>query len=124
MTRNAVIGRYGEDVAVRYLQESGMTIVDRNWRCNYGEIDIVAREGSTFVACEVKTRSSMAFGHPAEAITDRKLRRMRHLVVRWLNAHAVHAPSVRVDVVTIVQQPSGRPVIEHLRGVDPGFGAW
>lgn len=118
MSRNAALGRYGEDLAARYLQASGLTIIERNWRCRFGEIDIVAREGSTLVVCEVKTRSSLAFGHPAEAITARKLRRMRHLGVRWLDEHAVHVPAMRMDLVAILHTAGGPARIEHLRGVD------
>ena len=118
MSRNQVLGRYGEDVAARFLADAGLVVIERNWRCAYGEIDIVAREASTLVVCEVKTRTSTVCGLPAEAVTARKLRRMRHLAFRWLDAHQVHAPSVRLDVVSVLQLPSGQPLVEHLRGVD------
>jgi putative endonuclease len=60
MRRSAALGRYGEDVAVAYLQAQGMVIIDRNWRCEVGEIDIVAREGSTLVICERAAARSSA----------------------------------------------------------------
>ena len=118
MRRTSALGQYGEEVATRYIEGIGMAVVDRNWRCSEGEIDIVAREGATLVLVEVKTRSSLAFGHPAESITPRKLRRMRHLAFRWLTEHEVHAPSVRLDVIAVVQGVSGAPSVEHLRGVE------
>jgi putative endonuclease len=118
MRRTSALGQYGEEVATRYLERVGIAVVDRNWRCSEGEIDIVAREGATLVLVEVKTRSSLAFGHPAESITPRKLRRMRHLAFRWLTEHEVHAPSVRLDVIAVVQGVSGAPSVEHLRGVE------
>src|SRR5690348_6271287 len=59
---SAALGRYGEALAVRYLREQGMEVVDRNWRCEIGEVDIVARDGDCLVICEVKTRRSSGFG--------------------------------------------------------------
>ena len=118
MTHNQQLGRRGEDHAAVYLQERGLVILERNWRCAYGEIDIVAREGSTLVLCEVKTRSSAAYGLPVEAISPRKLRRMRHLAYRWLAEHMVHAPVVRLDVVSVLWPPTGPAVVEHLVDVD------
>ena len=63
------LGRYGEDVAARHLLSEGFVVLDRNWRCDVGEIDIVARDGDTLVVCEVKTRSGTGFGSPLEAVT-------------------------------------------------------
>ena len=118
MRRKDALGQYGEDAAARYLQGIGLTLVERNWRCDCGEIDIVAREGSTLVVCEVKTRSSLAFGSPMEAITPRKIRRMRQLASRWLDTHDIHAPHIRLDVVGVLQSNMGTPKIDHIRGVE------
>ena len=71
------LGRYGEAYAARYLVEHGMEVLDRNWRCAAGEIDLVLRDGDVLVVCEVKTRASLAFGSPFEAVTERKLARLR-----------------------------------------------
>lgn len=117
MRRQAALGRYGEDLAATHLRSMGLTIIERNWRCDAGEIDIVAADGSTIVICEVKTRSAGAFGTPMDAITPRKIRRLRQLAFRWLGAHDIHAPNIRIDAVGVVQAPSGAPVIEYLRGV-------
>ncbi len=118
MRRQTALGRYGEEVAAGYLQAIGMAVVDRNWRCDVGEIDIVAREGAVLVLCEVKTRSTEAFGTPMEAITARKVRRLRQLAYRWLCDHDIHAPSIRIDAIGVTQGRMGAPVIEHVRGVD------
>lgn len=118
MGRNAALGRFGEDVAARYLTELGMVVLERNWRCVEGEIDIVARDGDTLVICEVKTRSSLAFGHPAEAVSPRKLRRLRALASRWLTVHGVHAPHIRIDVVSVMTSAVGSAAVEHLRSVE------
>lgn len=111
------LGRDGEDLAADHLRRSGLTILDRNWRCSSGEIDIVARDGSALVVCEVKTRSSTAYGHPAQAVTRRKIRRLRELALRWLDERQIYVPEIRFDVIAIVQPPNGTPVLEHLRGV-------
>ncbi len=118
MLRKDALGQYGEEVAARYLSGLGMNVIERNWRCDAGEIDIVASDGNTLVVCEVKTRSSEAFGSPFEAITQRKLRRLRQLATKWLEVHQIYAPLVRIDVIGIVQGSIGAPNIKHLRGVE------
>jgi putative endonuclease len=114
------LGRYGEDVAVETLTAAGCDIVARNWRCREGEIDVLARDGSALVVCEVKTRAGLGFGTPLESVTPVKLARLRRLGVRWL---AEHKPSwvrdVRIDVIGVVYPPGGVPTVEHVRGVVP-----
>lgn len=111
------LGRRGEDLAAEYLKRSGLTILARNWRCRAGEIDILARDGTTLVVCEVKARSSTAFGVPAEAVTRRKLRRLRELALRWLEEQELYLPEIRFDVISVIQPPGGLPILQHLRGV-------
>lgn len=111
------LGRDGEDLAADHLRRAGLAILDRNWRCAAGEIDIVARDGSALVVCEVKTRSSTSYGWPAEAVTPRKLRRLRELALRWLDERQIYVPEIRFDVISIMRPPHGRPTLEHLRGV-------
>src|SRR5689334_23085538 len=78
------VGAYGERVAVRALEAAGMRVLDRNWRCRRGELDIVALDGRTIVFCEVKTRRTASFGAPAEAVGPAKVRRLRALAAAWL----------------------------------------
>lgn len=111
------VGRYGEQVAARYLVAQGMVVLDRNWRCPAGEIDIVARDGDTLVVCEVKTRSGAAYGLPIEAVTATKAARLRRLAALWLNAHPVHPRGIRLDVVGVLRSTRGPASVEHLRGV-------
>ena len=111
------LGRYGEDVAVRHLEDDGYVVLDRNWRCEIGEIDIVAREGDVLVVCEVKTRSSLRHGSPFEAITERKLHRLERLGLRWMRERGVRPKGMRVDIVSVLMPPGGRRVIEHVRGL-------
>lgn len=125
------LGRRGEELAAAFLESAGYTVLDRNWRCARGEIDLVARHGNETVFVEVKTRSSTAFGHPFEAITDRKLARMRRLAHAWTEAHPYRRGSIRIDAIAVIAGPhvdSGQhasggqgavqaPRIEHLTGV-------
>ena len=110
------LGRCGEQAAVEYLERAGLRILDRNWRCTEGEIDIVAAERQVLVICEVKTRSSTKYGSPFEAITRAKRARLRRLAVRWLVAHGVLFDEVRIDVIGLVRDESGHFQLEHVRG--------
>jgi putative endonuclease len=112
----AVLGRWGEDLAVQHLQVAGYEVLARNWRCREGEIDIVARAGSVLCFIEVKTRSGLAFGEPAEAVSRQKARRLRGLAGRWLTVHRVPGWSeLRFDVVSVLRTPDG-PCVTHLEG--------
>jgi putative endonuclease len=112
-----VLGRKGEQLAAEYLEQEGFRVLDRNYRCAEGEIDIVAAERRVLVACEVKTRSSLQYGSPIEAIDGRKLRRLRRLAVRWVLTHGLIFDELRVDVVGVLKSPGGNFTIEHVRGV-------
>jgi len=115
--RRRLLGERGESIAARHLTQRGMVLVDRNWRCDAGEIDLVLRDGTTLVICEVKTRSSLDFGSPLEAVTQVKVDRLRRLAARWLRAHEVHPDDVRIDMVGVLAPP-GRPVeVEHVEGI-------
>jgi len=113
------LGRYGEDVAERYLtdEERGFVLLDRNWRCDEGELDLVLRDGPALVGCEVKTRTSLSHGSPHEAVTDAKLARLQRLVRRWMREHGVHPAETRVDLVAVLRPPRGRALVEHVRGI-------
>ena len=115
MSTTIELGRRGELIAAAYLTRAGVCVLDRNWRCRDGELDIVGREGSALVFCEVKTRRGTGFGHPVEAVTPSKRRRLRLLAQRWLAAHEEHAPDLRFDVVGVLLRPSRPPLVRHLR---------
>ena len=117
VTHNQALGAYGERVAARHLVEAGMVVLDRNWRCDEGERDLVLRDGPVLVACEVKTRTSTAHGHPHEAITDDKLARLLRLGERWAQAHHLHPPETRVDLVAVLRPARGPALVEHVRGL-------
>jgi putative endonuclease len=103
--RRAALGRNGEDTAVAWYEDHGYEVLERNWRRREGEVDIIARKGRTVAFCEVKTRTTDAFGSGAEAVLPAKQRRVRRLASRWL---AELTPSsgralvdLRFDVVSI-----------------------
>lgn len=111
------MGQHGESVAARHLVEQGMVVLDRNWRCRAGEIDLVLRDGSTLVICEVKTRSSEACGSPLEAVSSTKVERLRRLAAAWLQDHGVRPADVRLDMVGVLRPRSGPSQVEHVRGI-------
>lgn len=115
------LGQRGEQLAMEYLRARGLVVLDRNWRPRgkgvRGELDLVVRDGDDLVIVEVKTRRSIAYGSPIEAVTTRKMRTLRSLALAWLEHRSVHAPRLRFDVVAVTIPPAGRPVIEHVRAV-------
>ena len=111
------LGAYGEQVALRHLTERGMVLLDRNWRCAEGEIDLVLRDGATLVVCEVKTRSSEVCGTPQEAVDPVRVERLGRLAERWKAARGVLPPQVRIDVVAVLRPQRGAALVEHVRGV-------
>lgn len=116
----SALGAYGERLAARYLAELGLRVLDRNWRCSQGEIDIVALDGDCLVICEVKTRRGVGFGDPVEAVTPPKAARLRRLAACWLQEHAgavSGVQDVRVDVIGVLRPRHGPARVEHLVAV-------
>jgi putative endonuclease len=115
------LGRRGEEIAATHLRTAGMLILDRNWRPHgseaVGEVDLIVRDGDALVIVEVKTRRSLAFGSPVEAVTRRKIRQLRSLALAWLDERSIHAPALRFDLVAVTIPPAGQPVVEHRRAV-------
>jgi putative endonuclease len=96
------LGASGEAAVAAWYAEHGYEVVAQNWRCRAGELDLIVRRGRTFVFCEVKTRSSDAFGAPVEAITRDKQIRLRHLAARWLEDAPLHPTEIRFDVASVL----------------------
>lgn len=97
------LGAQGEDVAADWYTKQGYEVVARNWRCREGELDLIVRSGRTYVFCEVKTRTSTAFGAPVEAVTRDKQMRIRRLAARWLQDGAPGpAKDIRFDVASVL----------------------
>lgn len=110
------VGRFGEELAARHLQDEGMAVLERNWRCPRGELDIVAVDGAELVFVEVKTRSSTAFGQPAEALTRDKAARIHALAGIW-RAERWRGPHhrSRFDLISVIRLGPSGPVLDHLR---------
>lgn len=111
------VGAYGEAVAARHLASEGLRVLERNWRCDEGEIDLVLRDGDVLVVCEVKTRTSDACGTPNEAVTQDKLDRLRRLAHRWAGEHGVRPAETRIDLVAVRVPRRGAAEVEHVRGI-------
>ena len=96
------LGASGEEAVAAWYERQGYEVVERNWRCRAGELDLILRRGRTFVFCEVKTRSSDAFGSPVEAVTRDKQVRLRHLAARWLEDAPLRPTDIRFDVASVL----------------------
>jgi putative endonuclease len=113
--RHHELGRRGEDLAAKYLEEHGLVVLSRNWQCREGELDIVLTDGEQVVICEVKTRAGTGFGAPAEAVDEEKARRIRKAANKWLSEFRVPPCELRCDIVAILWPPEGRPRIQHIK---------
>ena len=112
---NRFFGDRGEREAARYLRRRGYRILARKLRTRFGELDLIARDGGTIVFVEVKTRSTNQAGHPTEAITPAKQRRLTQLALAFLKRHGLLEHRVRFDVVSIVWSSESRsPTLEHF----------
>ncbi|MEV7006122.1 YraN family protein [Streptosporangium sp. NPDC051022] len=119
MTAKDDLGRHGEQIAVDYLLAHDMQILDRNWRCSDGEIDVVAREGRTLVVVEVKTRSGRSHGTAFEAVNEAKLARLRRLAARWRGEQGERSErfdAIRIDVIAL-ERFAGDFTLRHERGM-------
>jgi putative endonuclease len=97
------LGASGEDLAAAWYAERGWRVLDRNWRSGRdGELDVIATKGGVLAVCEVKARSSVAFGTPLEAVTPVKQARIRRLTAAYLAASPVRARTVRFDVAAVL----------------------
>jgi len=111
-------GAFGEQVIVGFVQARGDEVLDRNWRIREGEIDIVSMDqDGCFHFIEVKTRSSLAFGHPFEAINNDKAHRMQRLALAWLATHKCFGCDYAIDVAAVLIAADGTFTIEYRAGV-------
>lgn len=116
-TQRQVLGARGEDAAANYLVQRGYEVIDRNWRCQAGELDLVVRSASgKIIGVEVKTRSSQRYGAGFEAVNPAKFRRLNKLMVLWAQRHAVFLPRLQIDVLEVYALGEDWS-IEHLQDV-------
>jgi putative endonuclease len=111
------LGRRGEELGARFLTARGYVVLARNWRCREGELDLIATDRRRIVICEVKTRSSTAFGEPAEAVNPAKIVRIRRATHAWLRRHQVGCCDIRFDVLAVLWPPTGHPSVHHFEDV-------
>lgn len=115
---NLATGAFGEEVTAQYVTTQGHEIMDRNWRVREGEIDIVSMSSDgIFHFVEVKTRSSLAFGHPFEAINKDKAQRMQRLALAWLATHSCLGCGYEIDVSAVLINADGTHTIEYRGGL-------
>lgn len=107
------LGELGEDAAACYLQRRGFEIIDRNWRCRFGEADIVAYDDDELVFCEVKTRSGIEYGLPEDAVTPAKRSRYEKIAASYLSEHRLADCTVRFDVIAILVTDGRHGFLRH-----------
>jgi putative endonuclease len=117
MAHNDELGIWGETVAAEYLVTEGYAIIDRRWRCARGEIDLVAERLGHIVFVEVKTRRTLSFGHPLEAITPAKFSRLRMLAGEWCQSASGTIGQIRIDAIGIVGDGMSVHSLDHRAGV-------
>ena len=119
MEKSYLNGLKAEDIAASYLQNKGWTILDRRWRCRTGEIDLVARDGSFLVFIEVKYRSSLDKGLPAEAVDPEKIRKILSAARLYMAVHHISEVPVRFDVIALWKE-KGRGKVHHYHNAFGG----
>ena len=119
MADKDLLGRAGEDRAARHLEARGYVLLDRNWRGPDGELDLVVATPDHLVVVEVKTRSGDRFGHPFEAIDERKRRRLRRLTMAWVAGHPeqVQGRRIRIDAIGVIGPDPATAKLEHVSDV-------
>jgi putative endonuclease len=116
--KNIELGKIGEDIAAEYLNDLGYKILDRNWRFERVELDIVAQVGSTLVFCEVKTRRSNSHGIPSDAITPIKLQHIRKAALHWLTNNQSRHAGIRFDAISVIHCAGQPTTISHIKGIE------
>lgn len=112
---NITLGERGEAIAVAYLKGQKFIIVERNFRCKCGEVDIIARDGRSLVFVEVKTRRTLSFGPPQLAVTPFKQRQISKTALTWLAKKKLPDANARFDVIAIILRDHQVPEIDHIR---------
>jgi putative endonuclease len=113
-TQKQIVGKEGEEIAEGYLKKKGFRMVERNYRCRGGEVDLIALDRRVIVFVEVKARNDASFGSPLESVHPRKQQRMTRAALIFLSEHKLHHREARFDVVGI-SFAGGAPVVEHIQ---------
>lgn len=108
------LGRWGEDRAAEYLEHEGLNVLERNYRCQVGEIDIIARQGNALVFVEVKTRRSLSYGLPAESVTLKKQMKYFKIAQCYMKEKGIKDLNCRFDVVEVILGRDGSCSFNHI----------
>jgi len=118
MKKNKIqLGREGEKIAASYLSKKGYRILEMNYRCRFGEIDIVARQQNTYVFVEVKTRKSLYFGRPAEAIDCCKKQHMLKVAQHYIQYHRLTGYDFRFDAIEVYLSQLEKVQVNHIQNI-------
>ena len=112
-SKNRELGMKGEEAAARFLMHRGYDILERNWSCPAGEVDIIAKDDDALIFVEVKTRSDMSRGFPSEAVTKAKRERYEKIALAYIAEHSTVHLCVRFDTVSLVVVGEGRAMVRH-----------
>ena len=112
MKHNQRIGKWGEEVATKYLTQNGYDVIGQNIRTPYGEIDIIAKHGETIIFVEVKTRTSNTMGHPEDSITTRKREHMIACAEHYAAENEID--NWQIDVISIEGKPGIEPKVTYF----------
>ncbi len=112
---NISLGKCGEEIAVTYLKTCKYSVLERNYRCKCGEVDIIAREGKTLVFVEVKTRKNDSYGPPQLSVTHFKQRQISKAALSYLSSKKMGNALARFDVIAICLRGQEKPAIEHIK---------
>lgn len=116
------VGQKGEEAASKYLKELGYSIVETNYRCKLGEIDIIARDGKMVVIVEVRTKTGLAFGRPEESINREKARKLHRLALQYIQSNYHQDIPSRIDLVAVMIERNSGLVkdIRHIKNILAG----
>lgn len=112
---NKSTGKLGEDLATRFLEQSGYQVLARNYHTRYGELDIICRQNQSLVFVEVKARRNIRFGYPEEAITPRKIQHLKKAAWHYLEEKQTAYREIRFDVITILLDDNNKGKINHIK---------
>jgi putative endonuclease len=113
MAAHNELGRWGEDLAAAFLEEKGYELIERDWKSGHHDLDIVAKDGSTLVIVEVKTRRNRLYGNPEEAIDYKKRRSLLSAINHYTKSHRIYS-NVRFDIISIVGNIGEKSEIDHI----------
>lgn len=111
-----ILGIKGEDEAVKYLEKEGYRIIERNFSCRQGEIDIIALDEPYIVFVEIKARTSREYGLPSEAVTSRKIKHLIKAIQYYLYKRNLERENIRIDVIEVYVK-ADKYEINHLKQI-------